>query len=217
MSQKEYIPAMKFHWLTPIYDPLLKRGMKEAKFKSHLIHQADLRPGQRVLDLACGTGTLTLMIKQAQLEAEIIGLDADPEVLAIAKTKAEQNQLDISFQKGMSLDLPFPDAHLDHIFSSLFFHHLTLEMKRKTLEELLRTLRPGGQINIIDFEKPHNLWMRIAFLPIQLLDGFETTKDHAKGILPQLFRQSGFEEVQQTGQFATIFGTLRSYRAQKPA
>lgn len=217
MSQKpnEYIPALKFHWLTRIYDPLIQWGMQESKFKSHLIDQANLMPGQRILDLACGTGTLTLMIKQAQSEAEVIGLDADPEILAIAKKKAEQNRADISFQQGMSFDLPFPDAHLDRIFSSLFFHHLTLEMKRKTLEELFRTLRPGGEIHIIDFEKPQNLWMRIAFLPIQFLDGFETTKDHVKGILPDLFHEMGFKNVHQTGQFITIVGTLRSYYARK--
>ncbi|EOP98692.1 class I SAM-dependent methyltransferase [Bacillus cereus] len=218
MSQKpnEYIPALKFHWLTRIYDPLIKWGMQESKFKSHLIHQAHLMPGQRILDLACGTGTLTLMIKQAQLEAEVIGLDADPEVLATAKKKAEQNQADISFQKGMSFKLPFPDTYLNHVFSSLFFHHLTLEMKRKTLEELFRTLRPGGEIHIIDFEKPQNLWMRLAFLPVQFLDGFETTKDHVKGVFSDLFREIGFKDIEQTGQFITVVGTLRSYHARKP-
>jgi len=190
--------------------------MQESKFKGHLIHQANLMPEQRILDLACGTGTLTLMIKKAQFEASVIGLDADPAVLAIAKKKAEQNQTDISFQQGMSFDLPFPDSHLNHVFSSLFFHHLTLEMKRKTLEELFRTLRPGGEVHIIDFEKPQNLWMRIAFLPIQLLDGFETTKDHVKGVFPSLFRKIGFEDIQQTGQFMTIVGILRSYHARKP-
>jgi len=218
MVQKpnEYIPALKFHWLTRIYDPLIQWGMQESKFKSHLLHQANLMPGQRILDLACGTGTLTLMVKQAQLETEVIGLDADPEVLTIAKKKAEQNQIDISFQQGMSFDLSFPDAYLNHVFSSLFFHHLTLEMKRKTLEELFRTLRSAGEIHIIDFEKPQNFWMRLAFLPVQFLDGFETTKDHVKGILPDLFREIGFENIEQTGQFMTVVGTLRSYHARKP-
>ncbi|MEQ7050039.1 class I SAM-dependent methyltransferase [Paenibacillaceae sp. P-4] len=217
MTQKGYIPAMKFHWLTPIYDPVLKWGMKENKFKTHLVQQGNVKPAQRILDLACGTGTLTLMLKQTQGEAEIVGLDADPEILAIAKNKAVQNKVDIEFQQGMSTDLPFPDAHLDHVFSSLFFHHLTLDMKRRTIEELHRTLRPGGTINIIDFDKPQNSLMRLAFYPIQWLDGFTTTRDHVHGILPELYQECGFENVEQTGQFATIFGTLRSYRAQKPS
>ncbi|MDT8977686.1 class I SAM-dependent methyltransferase [Paenibacillus sp. chi10] len=109
MTQKGYIPAMKFHWLTPVYDPVLKWGMKENKFKTHLVQQGNVKPCQRILDLACGTGTLTLMLKQAQGEAEIVGLDADPEILAIAKNKAVQNKMDIEFQQGMSTDLPFPD------------------------------------------------------------------------------------------------------------
>jgi len=217
MSKKSdhYIPALRYHWLTRWYDPLIEWGMQESKFKTHLINQATFVPGQRILDLACGTGTLTLMIKRVQPDADVIGLDADPEIIEIAKRKAEQSGMSLSFQQGMSFDLPFPDHHFDHVFSSLFFHHLTREMKRKTLQELLRTLRPGGEVHIIDFEKPQNLFMRIAFLSVQLLDGFETTSDHVKGILPDLLQEAGFEQIRETGKFTTILGTLRSYYAKK--
>ena len=82
------IPALNYRWLTFIYDPLLRSAMQEAKFKSHLVQQAKLRSGMRVLDLGCGTGTLTILAKQAAPGADVTGLDVDPQVLQIAQNKA---------------------------------------------------------------------------------------------------------------------------------
>lgn len=215
-KRESYIPALRFHWLTRWYDPLIQWGMREAAFKGHLVRQARVQSGQQVLDLACGTGTLTLMIKQTQPAAQVTGLDADPEILAIAREKAARQGVHLAFDKGMSYDLPYPDRSFDHVFSSLFFHHLTREKKRKTLNEVYRVLRPGGGLHIIDFAQPHNRWMRVAFLSVQLLDGFEPTRDHVSGLLPHFIEDAGFQAVRETARFSTILGTLRAYSAQKP-
>ena len=58
-DKRKYIPALRFHWLTPLYDPLLKWGMGEQSFRRRLIERADLRAGERLLDVGCGTGTRT--------------------------------------------------------------------------------------------------------------------------------------------------------------
>ena len=214
-KRKKYIPALKFHWLTRLYDPLMKM-MKIETLKKRLIMEADLLPNQRILDLASGTGTFALMLKEIQPRAAIIGLDADPQVLEIAQQKATNKRIDITFQQGLSSDLPFEDDQLDKVFSSLFFHHLTLDMKQKTLEEAFRVLTPGGDIYILDFDRPQNLWMRIAFFSIQLLDGFETTRDHVKGVILESLHEEGFTEVKETDHFNTIAGTIRLYHARKP-
>ena len=86
-SAAPYLPALRFHSLSPLYDPLLRWAMREHRFKRLLIENARLA-GARVLDLECGTGTLTLMAKRAHPDAEIVGLDIDPEMLARARVKA---------------------------------------------------------------------------------------------------------------------------------
>ncbi|MED3794392.1 class I SAM-dependent methyltransferase [Niallia alba] len=213
----EYIPALKYHWMTRFYDPLIQWGIQEKKFKTHLVKQATLQPNETIMDLACGTGTLALLIQQSQPGVQVIGVDADPKILSIAKGKIKETQVNnITFEEGFSDKLPFSNNLFHHIFTSLFIHHLTQEMKKKTFEEVYRTLRSGGQFHIIDFEKPQNWLMRVAFFSIQFLDGFETTSNHVKGIIPNLLKETGFVSIEETGQFSTITGTLRAYKAFKP-
>lgn len=203
--------------MTRFYDPLIQWGNAGKKFKTHLVKQATLQPNETIMDLACGTGTLALLIQQLQPGVQVIGVDADPKILLIAKEKIKETQVsNITFEEGFSDKLPFSNNLFHHIFTSLFIHHLTLEIKKKTFKEVLRTLRSGGQFHIIDFEKPQNWLMRVAFFPIQFLDGFETTSTHVKGIIPNLLKESGFVSIEETGQFSTITGTLRAYKAFKP-
>ena len=147
----------------------------------------------------------------------MVGVDADPEILAIAKKKVKENQVDhIRFEEGFSDRLPFSNLLFHQVFTSLFIHHLSLEKKKETFEEVHRTLKSGGQFHILDFDNPQNGLMRVAFLPVQFLDGFETTSPHVKGIIPNLLKETGFAAIEETGKFSTIVGTLRAYRAFKP-
>lgn len=88
--KNRYIPALGFHWLTPLYDPALRWLMREAEIKRFLVEQMAIRPDMHVLDLGCGTGTLTIMIKQLHPNVEVTGIDGDPEVLAIAREKVDR-------------------------------------------------------------------------------------------------------------------------------
>lgn len=211
-----YIPALKYDWLTSLYDPLLRWTLRESMFKGRLLEQARIDRGHRVLDLGCGTGTLTLLIKSHHPKAQVIGLDADPKVLEIARAKAARAGLDITLDHGMAFELRYPDNFLDRVVSSLLFHHLTRENKVRALSEVFRVLRPTGELHVADWGKAQNGLMRMAFLLVQMLDGFKTTADNVSGLLPELFRAAGFEEVQETARYMTIVGTLSLYRARKP-
>ncbi len=213
---ERYIPALGHAWLTGLYDPVLRATMREATFKSRLVAQADLRPGHRVLDIGCGTATLTIEIKRSQPEAEVVGLDGDPDVLRRAAAKVAAAGLTIALDHGFSDRLPYADASFDRVLTSLLLHHLTAETKRKTLAEIRRVLRPGGQVHIADWGKAQDAVMRGAFFLIQLLDGFATTTDNVNGKIPEFLREAGLADVRETGRLRTVFGTLSLYCGERP-
>jgi len=211
-----YIPALKYNWLTALYDPIVALTTRERTFKKQLITQADLADAQTILDVGCGTGTLACWIKQRYPKAQVFGLDGDQNILLIGEHKARKANIQIQFEQGLSYELPYPDNAFDRVVSSLFFHHLTVTQKGNTLAEILRVLKPGGELHIADWGKPNNILMRILFYLVQLLDGFETTRENVKGLLPSIVKDSGFKAVNEQSEIQTIFGTLTLFSASKP-
>jgi ubiquinone/menaquinone biosynthesis C-methylase UbiE len=210
-----YLPALGYDLLTPLYDSLIRLTMPERAFKRRLIEQARVREGQRVLDLGCGTATLTLLAKETCPGADVTGLDGDPRILDIARKKAAGAGADVSLDLGMSYRLPYPAESFDRVISSLFFHHLTREDKVRTLEEVRRVLRAGGELHVADFGRPQNLLMRVASLPWQAFDGWKTTADNVAGRLPEMMRRCGFSGVHEPVRYITLFGTLSLYQGRK--
>lgn len=209
----KYIPALRYEWFTPFYDPLMQLFMRESTFKRCLVEQARIQKGSRLLDMGCGTATLTILIKKVHPEADVTGLDGDPEILQMAMKKVTKASLDIKLDLGLSFELPYPDRSFDRVVSSLVFHHLTRENKAHTFKEIFRVLSPGGELHVADFGKPQNALMYLISLVFRHL---EETRDNIDGLLPGMFRKAGFEQVEETTRFMTLFGTLSLYRARKP-
>jgi ubiquinone/menaquinone biosynthesis C-methylase UbiE len=189
---------------------------REKVFKKALAEQAEIKANHRVLDLACGTGTLSILIKNSHSQAEVVGINGDAKILETAKTKAKKSSVEIQFDKGMSFDLPYEDKSFDCVVSSLFFHHLTRENKLKTLRETERVLKRNGEFHIADWGLPANSLMRGSSYLIQLLDGSETTADSFNGLLPKLMLDAGFETVRETNYYNSLFGTIRFHQSSKP-
>lgn len=208
-----YIPALKFEALARFYDPVMRLLVREEVFKTRLMEQVGTKPGQRVLDLGCGTGTLTLMLKAACPGAQVVGLDGDEKVLAQASAKIAASGLGIQLYRGLASAPPFAGRSFDRVVSSLLFHHLTTDEKRRTLEKVRELLRPSGELHVADWAPAQNALMRVAFVGVQLLDGFATTADNARGLLTPMMEEAGFSRVEQTDQVATAFGTIGLYRA----
>jgi ubiquinone/menaquinone biosynthesis C-methylase UbiE len=213
--ERDYVPALGYHALTRFYDPVVAATTRERTFKTALVEQARIAPGMSVLDLACGTGTLTLMLAAAAGNVQVTGVDGDAAVLVSARAKASAAGVAIDFQQGLSEPLEFAHRQFDRVLSSLFFHHLDDTTKCATLAEIHRVLKPGGELHIADWGKAANPVMRLAFLGIQLLDGFRTTASSVAGNLPQMIVDSGFSDVKEARRFGTIFGTMSLYRAVK--
>lgn len=210
MREKRYIPALSFRWLTPLYDPLLKWIMREETFKRRLTSQTNIQPGMTVLDLGCGTGTLTLMIKRAHPNAHVTGLDGDPQVLDIARDKSRG--VNIQWDEGLASSLPYPDSVFDRVVTSLVIHHLVTDDKRLAFKEVYRVLKPHGELHLVDFGPPHSSLTRMIR---KLLRGFEEADDNLDGLIPRFIKEAGFGSVNETEHFTTIFGPLSMIKAMK--
>lgn len=214
--RRSFTPALRFNVLTPLYDRVVRYTTRERRFKSMLLEAASIQDTESVLDIGCGTGTLLVTIANRAPAAKLTGLDADPSILAIADQKLSAKRIACELVESRSTDMPFADASFDHVVSTLFFHHLTAADKQATISEIHRVLRPGGSVHIADWGRPTGIFQRLAFYPVQLLDGFATTDEHVQGKLTTRFDDGGFNDVNDIAHLQTIFGTLRFIRAVKP-
>ncbi|CAA9483922.1 MAG: hypothetical protein AVDCRST_MAG45-333 [uncultured Solirubrobacterales bacterium] len=213
---ERFVPALGFERLTALYDPVVRLTTREARFKRRLLDQASLRSGQRVLDLACGTGTLAVSAKVRAPGAHVQGLDGDPAVLRRARAKAYAVGVEVEFREGRSEHLPYADGSFDVVLSTLFFHHLSREAKERSTREIARVLVPGGSLHVADWGPPGDPLMRLLFTGVRALDGFEPTRDNATGALPAIFRSAGLESGEESGRLRTMFGSLAFYASRRP-
>src|ERR687888_2562272 len=124
---------------------------RDKAIREKLIELAAPAPGEKVLDVGCGTGTLALALKSRVGTGEVHGIDASPEMIDVAKKKAAKAGAAIDFQVALIEVLPFPAATFDLVTSSLMLHHLPDDLKRTGLAEIRRVLKPGGRFMAVDF------------------------------------------------------------------
>jgi len=215
VEQTKYIPALRFKWLTPLYDFFLSITMPEKKIKLALIEAASIPAGIKVLDFGCGTATLTIMVKEMYPEAKVTGIDVDREILDRATQKLKEKKLDIFLLDYDGKEFPFQRNAFDRTLSCLVFHHLDTDTKQNMLAEIFRVLNKDGQLFIADFGRSKSWIQRTLFNIIRGLDGFKSTDANAKGLLPELISDAGFENVAIKTRFKTMFGEVQIISAEK--
>jgi len=217
----ESAPQTKGHtitwaWLYDYVVGFLSLGREQA-MRRMTVDLAQLQPGESVLDVGCGTGTLTRLARERVGESgKVYGIDAAPQMVAVAHRKAAKHNLKIDFQVGLIEQLAFPDASFDVVLSSLMMHHLPEELKRQGLAEIVRVLKPGGRLLILDFMrgqthetqgqsmvKRHTQKLGSHAFLAQLLHA----GNHERGIedLPSVMKEIGFSQIElgETG-FKTL-------------
>ncbi len=153
-----------------LYDFFVNIAMlgKERALREMTAAIAAIKPGDKVLDVGCGTGNLTLAaLALAGSNGEVHGIDASPEMIQVAGSKAARLGAQAYFQTGLIEQIPFPDEYFDVVLSSLMIHHLPDDLKRKGFVEIRRVLKPAGHFFAVDFAPPTSPLVRhlLAHLP----------------------------------------------------
>lgn len=174
------------------YDPVTQFALppREDWVRAGLVAAIAGQP-RRILDLGCGTGSTTLDLKQAFPEAEVVGLDLSPLMLAVAEDKANLAGLEIAFRHGPAEATGFPSGHFDLVTAALLFHETPPAIARAILREAFRVAIDGGQVVILD---GHQAALRQT---PWLTDIFEEPyiRDYAEGNLDAWLGAAGFEAV----------------------
>jgi ubiquinone/menaquinone biosynthesis C-methylase UbiE len=213
-THKTYLPAAGHDWLLPLYDPIVKLLGGDAARRA-LLEQAPMQPGQRVLDIGCGTGSLVVLMKRLHPDVDVVGLDPDPKALARGRRKAARASVSVQFDQGFADALPYPDASVDRVFSSFMFHHLARDEQAGMLWEVRRILRPGGVFLLLDFGGPEA--GADGFLA-RLIHSSPHLRDNAEDHMLALLRQAGFASPQKVSQGAMLLGRvhINYYEASVP-
>ena len=205
-QEPRYIKANGRFLPTALYDRSIAITMRESFWRPRLVREVLDGAPREVLDLGCGTGTLAIALAKAPGGARVTGIDGDPEILALARRKEGAESVELV--EGLADALPFANASFDRVVTSLLLHHLQPEVKRATLAEARRVLRPGGRLHVADWGKAQDPVMRTLFAGLQVLDGFSNTADHPAGRIPAMIEEAGFGAVQRGDRLRTIWGSF---------
>jgi ubiquinone/menaquinone biosynthesis C-methylase UbiE len=187
---------------------------KERLFREKTMDYMDVSPADRVLDVGCGTGSLTLLVaRRLRPPGEAVGIDAAPRMIRIAREKAQLSGLPASFRVMVAEELDFPDACFDVVVNSMFAHHVDRELKQRSFREMYRVLRPGGTLVTADIDRPTTPMGWLAGWGGRWLLLQPELEDNLRGLLPDLMQEAGFTDLQRRDH---LFGLASFFTARRP-
>lgn len=214
MSEHTFTPALGRLAPARFFD-YLAALTRERRWRTLVAMYLAPRPADVILDVGCGTGSLAVLLSRVEPRAQLVGLDPDPEVLAVAQHKDAGTQVQWRVGMGDALVAAVGAESVHGVVSSLVLHQCPLKVKLAVLESMFAVLRPGGRLVIADFGQQRTPLMRLAFRFVQFLDGKEDTQPNADGILPELMSSAGFRQVREAEVVPTIMGSISIYVAGK--
>lgn len=207
-----YLPPLRFSFLTPLYDWVVSWSSAETSFRPALVELAAQGEPRHVLELGCGTGTLTWALARRLPVANVTGIDADHGALHIARQKGD-GALRPTFLRGDARSLPEVEP-VDVVVASLFFHHLDGDGRQRVLAQIHHVLRPDGRLLIADWGRPRTLRESLRFQSVRMLDGYSRTAAHASGAFVDCVSAAGFS-IAECASFSAIAGNVRIWSARR--
>lgn len=197
-------------WLYDLIQPLVTFG-QERRVNRAILGMLAPQENERFLDLGCGTGLLAAEVGRHLIRGEVVGIDASAPMVKIAQRK-RGSQI-CHFDLAVAENLPFADSSFDGVVSAFFFHHVPLELKRRSLQEVTRVLRPGGRMVVADIDRPWTLFGRCYASTAWILLRQPEIKENIDGCLPTLLREAGIEGLAEGCGF---LGCIRLWHGRKP-
>jgi demethylmenaquinone methyltransferase/2-methoxy-6-polyprenyl-1,4-benzoquinol methylase len=168
----------EFGKIARFYDFGIRQAFKwiggEVVFRCGIVEAAGIQPGHRVLDVACGTGTLVeLMAHSGGPEGRVVGVDMSEHMLSVARRKAEASDLmppQVDFFQANAEALPFDDSSFDRVTASLAIHEMNREGRLNALSEMYRVLKPGGLAAVADMRQPDTWFTKLGMRFVRLVE-----------------------------------------------
>ncbi|MBI5871122.1 MAG: methyltransferase domain-containing protein [Actinobacteria bacterium] len=214
---KEHVPSGyyrdEFGRLSRLYDFGIHHAFRfvggEIAFRCGIVEAVDVRPGNHVLDVACGTGTLVgLLASCAGPDGRAVGLDFSEEMLEVARQKFIQME-QVEFVQGNAEEMPFEDASFDRVTASLAIHEMNRKGRENALAEIMRVLKPGGLVALADMRKPDTLKTKLGMRFVRLAETDTLTDMWSDGLYREM-GEAGFRELRRhisgRGFFEVIVG-----------
>lgn len=212
MPEADFTPAAGRFLPTSTYDRLLALFTREAIWRSKLLGTLAPQPGERILDVGCGTGSFAILIKQKEPQAIVVGRDPDSEARGIAAAKAEAAGVEIEWLPGFARDAA-NFGQFDKVVSSLVFHQVPIGEKRAGLEAMFNATKPGGLVLVADYAEQRSWLMRQAFKIVQSADGRTNTQPNADGFLERELARICGGPLPAAWALDTPTGTISIFRA----
>src|SRR5512140_2377990 len=157
MNDEDQAIKSQMEKIVPTYDSYMKKVTlgREAVLRKRTIDLALVKEGDSVLEVGCGTGTLTLAAKQqAGPAGKVCGIDIIPGMIDASRQKAAQAGQEITFEVGSMEKIPFPEDLFDVVLCSFMIFHMSEGTRQKGLAEIHRVLKPGGRLLVLDLALP---------------------------------------------------------------
>ena len=198
--------------MTVAYDPLIARWRAWKRMRDTVITALEPAPGLRMLELGCGSGRLALALKRHCPEASIRAVDANAQILKVARRKAARAGLEVVFAES-DIAGCLADDRYDRIYSTLVLHHLTPSAKERALANARDLLKPDGLFVLADFGRPRGRLERLVSRRSAILDPLETTGSHRDGRLEAMLLEK-FPRCHSIARIRTMFGPVEVWACQ---
>ncbi len=211
-----HTPPLGHRALTPLYDLAIAAMTREKTWRSAVIEAIDPSPGDRILDIGSGTGSLAIALHAECPRIRYIGIDPDAEAIRRARKKIARTEGDIRFQEGFfSTDKEYFSDPPNKIVSSLVLHQVPLAEKRRIIAQARKSLAPGGSLFIADYGLQRGVQRLLFRSTVQALDGVKDTQPNADGIIALLLNEAKFSSISEERRIKTPTGTITLYRAEQ--